>query len=168
MEHLTDQQFEQILAGGAGDSTHLKECELCQGRLNEFQAVQTRLVRAFSSVHADQKLLEQVRSRLNSPSSVAAGVKGREKRAVWQVGRIFWRAGAVAAALLLIAIPLRIFLATPEPAIAAEPELFKIYQHSVSPHTELYTDADPAKLAEYLKGQLGFEPAFPRLGAGRS
>ncbi len=68
----------------------------------------------------------------------------------------------------MIAIPLSIYLATAETAGAAESELFQIYEHSVSPHTELYADADPAKLAEYLKGELGFQPAFPRLGSGMS
>ncbi len=168
MEHLTDQQLEQILGGTASESAHLEECELCQGRLSEFRALQDRLRVAFTSVHADQKLLERVRSRLNAPSSDAAPVKPGGKRAVWQVHRIFWRAAAAAAALLLIAVPLSIYLAAPETAAAAESELFQIYEHSVSPHTELYVDADPAKLAVYLKGELGFEPAFPRLSAGMS
>ncbi len=168
MEHLTDQQLEEILRGTAPESAHLEECELCQSRLSEFRAIQTRLRGAFSSVHADHTLLERVRSRLNAPSSDAAAVKPGGKRAVWQVHRIFWRAAAAAAVLLLIAIPLRIFLGTPETAAAAQAELVQIYEHSVSPHTELYADADPAKLAEYLKGELGFQPAFPRLGAGMS
>ena len=168
MRHLTDQELEEILRSAAPESTHLEECELCRGRLRDFRAMQTRLRGAFSSVHADNKLLERVRSRLNAPSSDAAAVKPGGKRAVWRVHRIFWRAGAAAAALLLIAVPLSIYLATPETAAAAESELFEIYQHSVSPHTELYADADPKKLAEYLKGELGFEPAFPRLGAGMS
>ena len=164
MEHLTDQQLEQILGGEAPESAHLEECELCQGRLSEFRAIRQRLRVAFSSVHADDKLLQRVRSRLNAPSSDAAG----PKRAAWQIRRIFWRAGAAAAALLLIAIPLSIYLASPETASAAESELFQIHQHSVSPHTQLYADADPKELAEYLKGQLGFKPALPRLGAGMS
>jgi hypothetical protein len=152
MEHLADQQLEQILAGAAPESPHLEECELCQGRLSEFRAIRQRLRVAFSSVHADDKLLQRVRSRLNAPSSDAAA----PKRAAWQIRRIFWRAGAAAAALLLITIP--IYLATSKMASAAESELFKIYQHSVSDHTGPYTDADPKKLAEYLKSDLGFKP----------
>ncbi len=168
MRHLTDQQLEEILGGTAPESAHLEECELCRGRLSEFRAMQARLVTAFGSVHADQKLLERVRSRLNVPSSAAATVTLRGKRAVSQVHKIFWRAAAAAAALLLIAIPLSIYLGTPMAAAAAQEELFQIHQHSISPDTELHADADPAKLAEYLKGELGFQPAFPRLGAGMS
>ncbi len=168
MEHLTDQQLEETLRGTAPESDHLEECELCQGRLSEFRALQDRLRVAFTSVHADHKLLERVRSRLNAPSSDAAAVKPGGKKAASQVHRIFWRAAAAAAALLLIAIPLSIYLATPETAAAAESELFQIYEHSISPDTELHADADPAKLAEHLKDKLGFQPAFPHLGAGMS
>lgn len=168
MGHLTDRQLEQILGGTVPEPTHLGECELCRGRLSEFQALRDRLRVAFASVHADQELSERVRSRLNAPSSGSSIVKPGGKRSGTRVYRLFWRAGAAAAALLLIGIPLSIYLATPETAAAAESELFQIHQHSVSPHTELYADADPKELAEYLKGELGFKPAFPRLGAGMS
>jgi hypothetical protein len=168
MIHLTDQQLEEILQGTAPESAHLEECELCRGRLSEFRALQSRLRVAFTSVHADQKLSERVRSRLNHASAGSNTVQPGGKKAPSQIYRLFWRAAAAAAVLLLIAIPLSVYLGTPRTAAAAQAELVQIYQHSVSPHTELHADADPAKLAEYLKGKLGFRPAFPRLGAGMS
>jgi len=168
MRHLTDQQLEEILGGTAPESAHLEECELCRGRLSEFRAMQARLVTAFGSVHADRKLLERVRSRLKHVSAGSIAVKPGGKKGASQVHRIFWRAAAAAAGLLLLAIPLSIYLGAPKAAVAAQAELFRIYEHSVSPHTELYADADPGKLAEYLKDELGFQPAFPRLGAGMS
>ncbi len=85
MRHLTDQQLEEILRGTVPEPTHLGECELCRVRLSEFRALQERLRGAFSSVHADQKLLERVRSRLNVPSSAAAAVTPGGKKGASQV-----------------------------------------------------------------------------------
>ena len=34
------------------------------------------------------------------------------------------------------------------------------------PHAKMHGSADPNKLADYLKNQLGFVPNLPRLGAG--
>ena len=163
MEHLTEQQLEQILGGTSPASAHLEECELCRSRLSEFRAMRERLRGAFSSVHAGHELLENVRSRLNAANTVKSG----RKREFPRVYKLLLRSGA-AAAVLLIATILIIDLATPKAAVAAEVELFQIHQHSVSPHTELYAHDDPKNLAEYLKGELGFQPAFPRLGAGMS
>ena len=168
MGHLTDQQLEQILGGTVLEPTHLGECELCRSRLSDFRAMQDRLRVAFASVHAGHELSERVRSRLNAPSSGSSIVKPGGKRSGTRVYRLFWRAGAAAAILLLIAIPLSVYLGSPKTASAAEAELFQIHQHSVSPHTELYAHDDPKNLAEYLKGELGFQTAFPRLGAGMS
>ena len=74
---------------------------------------------------------------------------------------------AAAAVLLMGAVALYL-LTKPEPAMGAQAELAKIHRDGLSPHTELYSDADPKALATYLKGQLGFTPAVPKLGAGMS
>jgi hypothetical protein len=105
MRHLTDQQLEEILQGTAPESAHLEECELCRGRLSEFRALQDRLRVAFTSVHADQKLSERVRSRLNHASAGSSTVQPEGKKAPSQVYRLFWRAAAAAAVLLLIPKP---------------------------------------------------------------
>lgn len=68
----------------------------------------------------------------------------------------------------MIAVPAIIFFAGPKSAEAASAGLFRIHQHALSPHTELYSDADPESLAGFLKKKLGSRPAFPRLGAGMS
>ena len=168
MEHLTDLQLEQILRGTAGEPTHLEECELCRSRLSEFRATQARLRVAFSSVHADDRLLQRVRSRLNAATTANSTVKSGGRREFPRVYKLLLRTGAAAAVLLLVVIPLIVYLGSPKTASAAQAELFQIYQHSVSPRTELYTHDDPKNLAEYLKSELGFQPAFPRLGAGMS
>jgi len=71
---------------------------------------------------------------------------------------------AAAAAVLVIGLPAAIYLLTSQPA--AHAELVAIHRHNLSPHREFFTDADPAKLAEYLKGHLGFSPAMPHGRAG--
>jgi hypothetical protein len=52
------------------------------------------------------------------------------------------------------------------PASAAQAELVRIHTGNLAAHHPFYTEADPAKLADYLKTQLGFEPAAPRVGQG--
>ncbi len=88
MEHLTDQQFEQILTGTVAQSAHVEECELCRGRLSEFRAMRQRLRVAFSSVHADHKLRERVRSGLIAPDSTSSTVKPAGKKPSTQVYRL--------------------------------------------------------------------------------
>jgi hypothetical protein len=78
-----------------------------------------------------------------------------------------WAALTAAAALILaLAIPLTLYLTTPNPAQAAQEELARIHAGNLSAPHGFHADADPAHLAEYLKTQLGFEPATPRLGQG--
>ena len=77
-------------------------------------------------------------------------------------------AGRSAAAIILIVVSVFMLFPESDSAMAAPAELFKIYQHTLSPHKELYSDADPEVLAEFLKKDLGFRPAVPKLAAGMS
>ena len=45
-------------------------------------------------------------------------------------------------------------------------DLVRIHEANLSAAPGFYAEADPAKLAQYLKTELGFEPAAPRLGQG--
>ncbi len=45
--------------------------------------------------------------------------------------------------------------------MAARAELVKIHRHNLSADHEFYSEADPAKLAEYFKSKLGFSPFMP-------
>jgi len=77
-----------------------------------------------------------------------------------------WAAIAAAAAVLVIAIPALIYLTAPESASAAPAELARIHTDNLQAQREFFSDADPARLAEYLKTRVGFQPATPRLGQG--
>jgi len=169
MTHLSDEQFEDVLAGSAPEPDHLAQCELCKAQLVERRALRSRLRSVFATVHASADLVERIRSNVQRSTTISESTAIRPtKPRILQFSR--WAIPlAAAAAVVLIAIPGFLFLTRPEPAMAAHAELYRIHQHSLSPHTELYSDADPESLAGFLKDKLGFKPAFPpRLGAGMS
>lgn len=60
MSHLTAEQFENILSGGAGIPEHLAWCFQCSARLHEKYALAHRLQRAFFSIHAGAALGERI------------------------------------------------------------------------------------------------------------
>ncbi len=169
MTHLSNEQLEDILQGSASEPDHLAQCELCKAQLAERRAMRSRLRSAFATVHASADLLERIRSKARRPNTIPESTAIRPaKPRILQFSRWAIPLTAVAAAVL-IGIPALLFLGRPEPAMAAHAELYRIHQHSLSPHTELYSDADPESLAGFLKNELGFKPAFPpRLGAGIS
>jgi len=181
--HLTDEQFEDVLAGGARPE-HLGQCPACRDRLEELQALRGRLKSAFAPIHASEGLARRVREKLASAaqrspqlpvvhaaSAPAAEVKPAKvrdpARRARRIRRLEWSALAAGAAVAL-SIGVALYLHPPETASAAPAELVSLHQHNLSPHRQFFTDADPAKLAEYLKTQVGFTPAVPKLGAGMS
>ena len=167
MTHLTDEQFEDLLQGGAPEPAHIAECQACRERLAEHRAVRARLRASFASVSAGESLAERVRrSARAARPEVSTKRHGRPSR-VHHLSRFAWAMLAAAAAVIVAAaIPATIYLTTPNKAVAAQAELVRIHEDNLTAHHGFYTDADPAKLADYLKTQLGFEPATPRLGQG--
>ena len=55
---------------------------------------------------------------------------------------------------------------TSSTAKAAQAELVGIHQDNLGPDRVFFSDAEPQKLAEYFKSELGFSPAFPCTGQG--
>ena len=166
MTHLSDEQFEDILVGNTRESNHLAQCERCRNELAERRALQSRLRSAFATVHASAELVSNI--QVNTRQTVLRGTSITHLARTRMLRFARWAMPLSAAALILIAISAFLLFAGSDLAIAAPAELFRIYQHSLSPHTELYSDADPESLAGFLKEQLGFRPAVPRLGAGMS
>jgi len=158
MTHLAGEQFEDVVQGRAPEPAHLAECPACRERLAEQRAIRDRLRSSFASVHADAALAERVRRA------------GEERLArplrIHQLSRTAWATLAAAAAAVILAIPAILYLTAPNLASAAQAELVKIHTGNLAAGHEFFTEADPAKLADYLKTQLGFEPAAPRLGQG--
>jgi len=166
MTHLTDEQLEVVVQGTAPEPAHVAECRACQDRLTEHRAVRARLQSAFASVHAGEGLAERLRGAMKKGlSAVPLRASPRPSR-VHHLSRRAWATLAAAAAVLILATPAILYLTTPSPAAAAQAELVHIHKENLSAEHGFYADAEPAKLAEYLKTQLGFEPATPRLGQG--
>jgi len=167
MNHLTDEQFEDLLQGGATEPAHLAECRACRDRLAEHRAVRARLRSSFASVRADAALAERIRRSVGEPRPAAAPRSLRRPSRVHHLSRFAWAGLAAAAAVIVAAaIPAILYFTAPSMAVAAQAELVRIHEGNLAAHHEFYTDADPAKLADYLKTHLGFEPATPRLGQG--
>jgi anti-sigma factor RsiW len=157
MTHLTDEQFEDLLQGTAPEPAHLAECPACRDRLAEQRAVRDRLRAAMSSVHADQALAERIRRSMVAPASAT-----QEPRR-FRLSRAAWTSLA-AAAIVMLALTAGVFMiSAPE---SAQAELVRIHEANLADGRNFFTSDDPAKLAEYLKTQLGFEPATPRLDQG--
>ncbi|MHC4192582.1 MAG: anti-sigma factor family protein [Planctomycetota bacterium] len=166
MDHLSDEQFEDILQGEDVGLTHLRQCQDCRNRLAERRAIAGRLRSAFSSVQADSELADRIRSQLARISAPAKTAEPIRHAAPVHRHRRLWPALAAAAAVLVVAIPVSLYLGTPSQAQAAQAELVKIHMHNLSPGHEFYSEAEPGKLADYFKSELGFNPRLPKPGQG--
>ncbi len=166
MEHLTDGQFEDIMQGETVDLSHLKQCQDCQSRLAEKQAVAARLRSAFKSVKANTDLVSRIRSHINQSCETGDTIESIQHTRVVRLHHKLWPALAAAAAILIVLVPLSLYFGASPAARAAQAELVKIHNHNLSPDHEFYIDADLEKLAEYFKRELGFSPAFPCTGHG--
>ncbi|MHC4494238.1 MAG: anti-sigma factor family protein [Planctomycetota bacterium] len=166
MNHMTDEQFEDILQGEDIDLAHLTECQDCRDRLAEKKAIAERLRSAFGSVQASPALVDRLRQKLRA-SATAATTDGPVQRVSprrhrWQI----WPGLAAAAAVLIVLVPLSLYFGSPSAARAAQAELVGIHHENLGPDREFFSDAEPEKLAEYFKNELGFSPAFPCTGHG--
>lgn len=159
MNHLSDEQLDELPADGTTDSTHLASCEACRARLAQRRAIRQRLAAALANVAPSADLAERIRRQ-----SAEAGASGARRH---PLVRRLWPALAAAAALLAAVIPLAVYFGSPPPA-AAGAELARIHEQNLSHGHNLFTSDDPADLAGYFREELGFAPAVPRLGQGMS
>jgi len=166
MNHLTDVQFEDLMQGKMPPPAHFDQCSDCQNRLTEKKALAQRLQSAFNSIQVNPNLTKKLQVQLQqtvessgTPPLAKTDIPSRKHRR-------FWLGLAAAAAFLVVAIPLGLYLTATSKAQAAQAELYKIHQHNLSPHDKFLIDDDPKVLAEYFKTNLGFTPAFPRLDQG--
>lgn len=162
MNHLTNEQFEDIIQGTISEPEHLVTCEQCRSILTEKKALADRLQTAFTSVKPDEKLAETIRTQIANKAAVRRIHRiGRFRHST--LSKVLWPA---AAALILIAIFLGTDVITPPPVTAAPAELVKIHRHNLSDGHPFYSESDPEKLATYFKKKLGFSPSMPVLGQG--
>ncbi len=163
MTHLTNEQFEDIIQGLLPEPEHLADCGRCRGLLDEKMAIANRLRSAFASVKPDEQLANNIRMQLTS-KTVPEQPQFVKRLWNFRFQRIAWPAAA--AAVLVMAVILGIYVISPSPAMAARAELVKIHKHNLSTEHEFYSETDPEKLAEYFKSKLGFSPSMPVPGRG--
>jgi len=166
MNHLTNEQLEDIMQGRDVDLTHLNQCRDCREALAEKQRIAARLRSAFMSVKADKSLAERIRNQISRNSETTKNVASVQQRWATRLHRKLWPALAAAAAVFVVLVPLSFYVMTPSEATAAQAELVMIHQQNLGSHREFFSDADPEKLAGYFKDKLGFTPAFPCTGQG--
>ena len=82
MNHLTDEQFEDILRG-APVPDHINECAECCARLAEKRALAARARKAFASVHASPQLASRIRANLKQGAHDLIQSKAYR---LWQLG----------------------------------------------------------------------------------
>jgi hypothetical protein len=163
MNHLTDEQFEEIMHGIEVDAEHLANCNLCQSRLEEKQALANRLQSAFNNINPTEGLLHKVRQNLNVSRS-----RQSSDKTIFNLHNHWrgWIAAISSAAAVLILVSLIMYTSAPSQVVAAQAELVKIHQHNISGNHEFYSEAEPEKLAVYFKDNLGFNPRLPEPGRG--
>ena len=166
MNHITDEQFEDILQHNVSPPAHLDQCQECQKLLAEKRAIAHRLRSAFNSVEPGADLADRIRSQFDLTAKSSQSTESAQPAWTTRLHKRIWSPLAAAAAMLVVAVPLGLYFASPSQAKAAQAELVKIHRHNLSPHREFYNHADPEKLAEYFKDKLGFTPAFPCTGQG--
>ena len=153
--HLKEEQFEDIIQGLLPEPEHLADCDRCRKLLAEKTAIASRLRSAFASVKPDEHLAKNILMPLTDRP-----VPKQRQFAKWlsniRFQRIAWPAAA--AAVLVMAVILGSYVLSPPTAMA---ELVKIHRYNLSADHEFYSEADPAKLAEYFKSKLGFSPFMP-------
>ncbi len=164
MNHLTDEQLEDVMRNPGLEVSHLEQCSKCSRRLAEKKLVAGRLRSAFASVKPEEELAEKVRRGFGAGAESSSGVGSGHVLELF----LHWRRlpAAAAAVVLLVLLGVMFYLPKAPIASAAQAELVKIHQHNLSSHNEFYSESDPAKLAEYFRGKLGFSPSMPRPGQG--
>ncbi len=166
MNHITDEQFEDILQGMETGLAHLRQCQDCRDRLAEKKAIAERLRSAFGSVHASPELADRIYQKLNTTTTAVTSDKSVKHVSPGRHRRQLWPALAAAAAIMIVLVPLSLYFAAPSTAKAAQAELVGIHQENLGPDREFFSDAEPEKLAQYFKSELGFSPALPCTGQG--
>ncbi len=172
MNHLSDQQLEDVCQGRTPRPAHLDGCPQCQSRLTQKQQIAEKLRSAFSSIKPPAALAASIREQIASASADQTDQTDPQPERqlplppTTHIHNRFWPLMAAAAAILIVFIPMSIYFSVSPQATAAQEELAGIHHQNLDGPAEFYNDADPEKLAQYFKDKLGFSPAFPCTGNG--
>ena len=166
MNHLTPEQFEDILQGAAGAPEHVDDCRLCRTRLEEKQAIANRTRKAFSSIHASSALADRIRNGIARGEASTPATSKHPRIIPLRVRRYAWSGLTAAAAVLILTLPIAFFMSTGSQATAAQAALAQIHHTNLDSLGQLVTDEDPARLSDYLESEVGHRPAMLCTGSG--
>ena len=122
-----------------------------------------RLQGAFESVRPPAGLATRLGQQVLDRASQGRASGGRPSR-LRQL-RPVW-ATLAAAAVLFLAVTLGLSLLSADPVQAAADALAEIHQANLGGQAVLQAESDPAKVARYLEGKLGYAPLVPAAQAG--
>jgi anti-sigma factor RsiW len=166
MSHLTEEQFEDLLRDTAHVPEHVDGCPLCRARFDETYALVQRVRQASRSIQAPPVLADRIRAGVAALAEPAATAPGRVYLIPLRIRRHLWSGLAAAAALLVLAIPIGLYLGTGTPANAAPVALEEIHHANLESLGQLVCNDDPGALCAYLESQVHHSPILLSTEAG--
>ncbi len=166
MSHLTDEQFEDILQGRAEVPEHVDQCPQCGARLEEKRALARRVSRAFSSLHAGADLADRIRAGIAAAGGPAAGAEARPRVLPLRVRRHVWSGLALAAAILIVAIPRSLHLDTGSRVKAAQTALAGIHRTNLDSLEQLMEGEGSPQKCQCAAGQMEDGTVMPCCARG--
>ena len=166
MSHLTEEQFEDLLRDTAHVPEHVDGCALCRARFDEKYAIVQRVRKASLSIQAPSVLADRVRTGVAALGEPGAAARGRARLIPLHIRRRLWSRLAAAAAILVLAVPIGLYLTTGAPANAASVALEGIHHANLDSVGQLIGKDDPGALGAYLGNRVGHSPLLLGTGSG--
>ncbi|MCL5282521.1 MAG: hypothetical protein M1376_21750 [Planctomycetes bacterium] len=166
MSHLTEEQFEDILQGRAEAPEHVDQCQECRDRLDEERALAHRLNKAFSSIQAGADLAGRIRAAIAAAGGPAAGAETRPHIVPLRTRRHIWSGLAIAAALLIVALPRALHIDTGSRVKAAQTALAGIHRTNLDSLEQLMEDDSSPKKCQCTAGKLADGTTMPCCARG--
>jgi len=154
MSHLTDEQFEDILQGRTEAPEHVDQCSECRDRLNEKRALARRVQQAFSSIYAGADLAGRIRAEIAAAGRPATGAEARPRIIPLRARRHIWSGLAIAAAILIVAIPRSLQINTSSGVKAAQTALAGIHRTNLDSLEQLMEDEGTGTQCQCLAGKM--------------
>ena len=166
MSHLTDEQLEDILQGRAEAPAHADECPECRARLAEKRALARRVDKAFSSIYAGADLVGRIRAEIAAAGGTTMGTKDGPRIVPLRARRHIWSGVAIAAAILIVAIPRGLHIDTGSRVKAAQTALAGIHRTNLDSLEQLMEDDGSARKCHCAAGQMEDGTAMPCCARG--
>jgi hypothetical protein len=152
MNHLTEEQFEDILQGRVEVPDHVDRCLQCRTRLDQKRALSQRVHQAFGSIHASPDLADRIRAGIVAAQPWAH--VGTPRRIILpRTRRRIWIGLAVAAAILIVAIPRSLRLNIGPQTTAAQTALVNIHRANLDSLDEIMAGEDSGWHCPCMDGQ---------------